>query len=117
MKRQISRNRIILISVLLLCGAAFFTATSPQRVPVVLLVVPFAYIFAVSYLLCALVLNIVFSFLNEKLVASIMALLITLLFILGSLHQLGTRDIILSLVFVTLIIWYLPKTNQHKPKR
>src|SRR5687768_15673639 len=87
------RKLIIYLVGLYIVGALFFMYTNPAELPLLVLIVPFIYIFGVLCLTILLICRIlrVKSALFVSLVVSVFGVL---LFILGSLHQLTLRDVI-----------------------
>lgn len=106
------RKQLIALVALLGVGIVFFTTTSPDQLPLLLLVLPFLYIFAVFYLLILLACRLI-GVKQARLVALIVAVFGVLLFVLGSLHQLTLRDALISLVLTASLTWYVTKVTKH----
>lgn len=103
-----------IIGGLLLYGAGviFFLTTSPENLPIALLVVPFLYMFVTTYLTTRFLVG---QFLvktpgRANILAGLTAVGVTLLLLLSSLHQLTIRDILLVFGIAVIFIWYLRKT-------
>ncbi len=101
---------LIYAAALYLPGLIFFASTSPQELPVGLYVLPFIYIFLCVYLTTRFVLiRLTKQQMYAKLLPNVIATLVTLLLLLGSLQQLSVRDIFLVVAIGGLLVWYLRK--------
>lgn len=107
---------IFLIALLIIPGIIFFATTSPEKLPVGLYIIPFVYLFIVSYLATRFLLNRIGGRRENtsaiRLVPYLVAVLVTLVLLLGSLQQLAGRDIILIVVIGSTLIWYLRRISQ-----
>ncbi len=98
--------------ILFVPGLVFFASTSPDELPVALYVLPFIYIFACVYLTTRfLMLKLGGGQRYIHLLPNIIAILVTLILLLGSLQQLSGRDVFLILAIGGLFAWYLRKLN------
>lgn len=107
------RKQAIILALLYLFGFIFFMNTNPEELPLLLLVVPFVYIFLVLYLTILFICRIlqVKSAIFVSLVVSVFGVL---LFVLGSLHQLTIRDLVISLTLTCLLTWYVVRITNTK---
>lgn len=80
--------------------------TNPENLPLLLLVLPFLYLFATAYLTVLLVCRVL-GVKSAVFVSLVVAIFGVLLFVLGSLHQLTLRDVIISLALTALLTWYV----------
>ena len=105
-------QRLIVLVLTYVVGLLFFALTNPSKLPLVVLIVPFVYIFitlyaTIHYMGRRLVLK------RTRLIALILSTLGVLLFILGSLHQLTLRDVIISLILSLVMSWYVARVSSH----
>lgn len=89
----------------------FFIFTSPQELPIYVLVVPFLLLYISSYIGMRYFAGVV-GLKQKQLIAHITATFVTVLLLLGSLHQLSFRDIAISLLIVTVLVWYMRRIQQ-----
>jgi len=109
-------NTKLRISTLILCyagGLVFFAVSSPDSLPIGLLILPFIYAFFIVYL-TVLTLSDIAGKRHSTFVPLLIAATSVLILILGSLRQLTLRDIALSIVIVTLLSWYISKARTNK---
>jgi hypothetical protein len=104
-------NNFILPIILVLITGVFFIFTSPFELPLLLLVVPFVLLFVTIYVVTRTVV-VQLGVRNPQLIALTMAVFSVVLLLLGSLHQLSFRDIVLSIAIVVLLTWYIRKMQQ-----
>lgn len=106
---------IIYALLLFLPGVIFFAMTNPKELPVAFYIVPFVYIYLCGYVVTRFLLIKLGSHRYLHLIPNVIAGLITLILLLGSLQQLSLRDIILLICIGVLLGWYLfklgPKTS------
>ena len=88
------------------------TYTSPERLPITLLIVPFAYIFSLVFFTVVYVFYLIDRPKVARLLGFISGIFVVLLFILGSLHQLDVKDVLLSLLITVVLSWYVIKIRQ-----
>lgn len=100
------RKQALLLVGLYLIGLLFFMNTNPSDLPLLLLILPFGYIFAVLYLTILFVCRVL-RVRSAVLVALIISIFGVLLFVLGSLHQLTVRDLLISVALTSLLTWYI----------
>jgi hypothetical protein len=94
-------------------GTIFLITTSPDNLPVALLIAPFIYIFICLYLTTLLIVGFLGSWIrHSRIAAGIVAIVGTLLLLLSSLHQLTARDVILSMSVTLIVMWYLQKSSR-----
>ncbi len=101
-----SRKQILGLMILYVAGIAFFSLTNPDELPLFVLIIPFLYIFGVLYLTILFVCRFM-SLRSSGLVSLIISIFGVLLFVLGSLHQLTVRDVIISLALTFILTWYV----------
>jgi hypothetical protein len=108
---QKSHWRHLIIGLLLYgVGVFFFAVTNPKDLPVPMLIIPFVYIFGCLYFTSFFIAKHISRLAAQaSLLASVIAVPITLLLLLSSLHQLSARDIVLSVSIAVILIWYLYK--------
>lgn len=104
------KPKISILILLLILGALFFMNTSPSEVPIYVLTLPFIYFFILVYVTVSVVQDL-FSRDIAAPIPLIVSALTLLMLILGSLHQLGAKDITLSLVLMVLLGWYIHKLS------
>jgi len=107
------RKHLIILLGLYLVGFVFFMNTDPQELPLLLLILPFLYLFAVFYLTILYVCRLlrVKSAVFVSLVISVFGVL---LMVLGSLHQLTPRDVIISIALTSILTWYIVRTTGQR---
>jgi len=111
MKRY--RTQAVVLGVLYLLGFIFFLNTNPAELPLLLLVIPFMYIFAVVYMTVLLVCGLL-RVKSAVFVSLVMSIFGVLLFVLGSLHQLTLRDVMISLALTSLLTWYVIRITNSR---
>ena len=107
------RKQAIILGTLYAVGVIFFMYTNPAELPLLLLIVPFVYIFVVLYL-SILFLCRVLQVKSAVFVSIVVSVFGVLLFVLGSLHQLTVRDLIISLALTCLLSWYVIRITSSK---
>lgn len=107
------RKQVIILGILYVLGLVFFMNTSPDELPLLLLVLPFIYIFLVLYLSISLVCQML-AVKSAFLISLVIAVFGVLLFVLGSLHQLTVRDMIISLALTCLLTWYITRITDKR---
>ncbi len=91
-------------------GIIFFLTSSPNNLPLPVLVAPFLYIFICGYLTLAFIFaKLMHNSSKSKVLAAIIAAGLTLLLLLSSLHQLTARDILIALGIAVILVWYMHK--------
>lgn len=99
--------------VLYLSGPLFFMATNPESLPLVMLVIPFVWLFVCLFVTTQLVLR------NRKqankrqtvMVSGVVASIPVLLALFQSIHQLSIRDVLLSVGLVVLLAIYMLRAD------
>jgi hypothetical protein len=104
------RKSALTLLLLYIGGLLFFMNTNPERLPLLLLIVPFIYIFAVLYLTILFVCRLL-AVKSAAFVSLVISIFGVLLFVLGSLHQLTLRDLIISVALTCLLTWYVIRLN------
>lgn len=102
------RKQAVTLVLLYLFGLVFFMNTNPEELPLLLLIIPFAYIFAVLYLTILFICRLM-RVKSEVFVALLVSIFGVLLFVLGSLHQLTVRDVLISLALTGMLTWYVTR--------
>jgi len=100
------RGQIIILALLYLFGIIFFMNTNPEELPLLALVVPFIYIFTVMYLTILLLCRLL-AVKSAVFVSMVVSVFGVLLLVLGSLHQLTVRDVVISIALTCLLTWYV----------
>jgi hypothetical protein len=106
------RAQISMLGCLYLAGIIFFMVTNPAELPLLLLVIPFAYIFITLYLSVVLIARLI-GVKRALAIAFIISVFGVLILVLGSLHQLTIRDTIISLALTVVLTWYVAKSNSR----
>lgn len=89
----------------------FFSFVSPESLPVAALTVPFLLVFITVYLIGMTLARL--THINAaQLIATITAVFVTLMLVLGSLHQLTIRDVLLGVAIIGLLTMYLRRLQQ-----
>ncbi len=105
-------RKVFTLFLLYLVGWLFFTMISPEQLPIVLLVVPFIYIFATVFYTALVAQEFIFPQMKKRRIVSfILALFLVLMLVLHSLHQLTSRDLLLGAAATILLTWYVSKIN------
>jgi len=106
-------RRYASLTLLYLFGPVFLVTTDPSRLPLVLLVVPFLWLFAVLSVTTWLILKNRPSVTRKQavLVSGVMATIPVLLAIFQSIHQLSLRDVLLSTGLVLLAAVYMLRAD------
>lgn len=92
----------------------FFASINPSSLPVGMLLAPFIVIFFVLYMTLyssVLLFSDKVSSTQIKLITTLVSTA-CLLLLIQSVTQLTIRDIVISLLIVTILIWYLSKTSK-----
>ena len=106
-------KKFLLLFLIYILGVLFFTSTSPADLPVVLLIVPFLYVFFAVFMTVYLLSRKINHQLSDKIIAVIAALFVVLVLVLGSLRQLSTIDVVLSVAITVLLGWYITKMQKN----
>jgi hypothetical protein len=107
-------HKLILLMLLVLAGPLFLSLTDPTRLPLPLIIVPFAWLFLVLYLSINFVIHWRWPDSSKKrsvIVAGVGAALPVLLLVFGSIHQLTIKDFLLALAIVTCVSVYMAKAD------
>ncbi len=102
------KPKVIALAILLIVGGILFTSTNPSTVSVGFIVIPFLYFFSVTYLVVSLAYDL-FKIRSRPVIPFVVSLLVLLILILGSLHQLSLRDVIICAVLIFALGFYLRK--------
>jgi hypothetical protein len=103
----------VLSSTVFLCVYIF--STNPQKLAAPLLLIPPIAVFVV----CLLLLRFVFGFftsvsnINLKVITFAFSALPALLMMLAAMGQLGLRDVVLTILFITGLAWYFERKKQQ----
>lgn len=105
--------KLAVISSLYAVGPLFFMLTDPEGIPLPLLVVPFLWLFAVTFMSSKLILQSKTSATKKQgaIVSSLLASLLTLLFVFQSIHQLTIRDVLISFAIIGIAGVYLLRAD------
>jgi phosphoglycerol transferase MdoB-like AlkP superfamily enzyme len=108
------KTRLAGLTILCVSGLVFFTLTNPARLPLVLLVLPFMWLFTVIFWSVWLLLGLstVLSPTRRRvLIAGATAMLPSLLLVFQSIHQLTARDVLLTVAFIGLAVFYVSRAD------
>ena len=108
-----NRKQLIVLALLYLGGIVFFMNTNPQELPLLMLILPFAYLFITFYLTILFVCRL-FRVKSAVFVSLVIAVFGVLLLVLGSLHQLTIRDVIISVALTCLLTWYITRITGQR---
>lgn len=114
---NLRKNKITLYALLMIGLALFIMFTSPEKLPAVLLIVPFAAFFFLIFGLVAYILERFYRFTGRKnpvpsrLLPLMVSIVATLILTLSSLGQLTPRDLILVFILSVLASFYISKTR------
>lgn len=112
-KLKQQKKHVIGLLVAYVSGILFFATTNPNELPLIMLVVPFLYLFAVFYMTILLFCRLL-AIKSAVLISVVISIFAVLLLVLGSLHQLTIRDMVISLALTVLLSWYVMRlTNQR----
>lgn len=116
MESDTKRSQIVkfmLIFCVYAFGPVFIATTNPDNLPLVLLIVPFLWLFLVLFLSTMYILRYRTSATKRQviMVSSLVASLIGLLAVFQSIHQLSIRDVLLSLGIVGLAALYMLRAD------
>lgn len=105
-------NSFVFLVILYLIGALFLAYTDPQKLPLPILILPFAYAFITVFLTLKLILTrLTNSRRLSNSVGATVSIFVVLLLVLASIRQLTIRDLMISLALTIIISWYLIKTK------
>lgn len=107
-------HKIIGLIVLYAFGPVFLASTNPETTPIVLLVVPFLWVFVVLFTTIWLLLGhsqMLSKGRRRLLLSGIAAVLPVLILVLNSIHQLTMGDILLVTAILGIISFYLSKAD------
>ncbi len=107
------RKQLVILLLLYIGGLIFFMNTNPQELPLLLLVLPFLYLFVVFYLSILFVCRLL-RVKSAVFVSLVIAVFGVLLLVLGSLHQLTLRDVIISVALTCLLTWYVVRITGQR---
>lgn len=107
MFKRLSKKNLT-VALLYAIGFIFLISVSPDSLPVWALVLPFIYAFVVVYLTAKMLSEGASSLSTHKQVISIsLATTVTLILVLGSLHQLNSKDILIAFGITVVLVFYL----------
>lgn len=107
MKLKLSKPTIAIV-VMLLGAVIFFLSVNPGDLPLVALIGPFIYVFVFLFL-CFYQLFKFFRFNNLKLASLIPTILIAVLLVMSSLHQITIKDVIIGVTLTVILSWYITR--------
>jgi len=108
-------KQIVTLLALYGVGIVFFINTNPEELPLLVLIVPFIYIFTVLYLTVLLLCRII-RLRSAVFVSLVISVFGVLLFVLGSLHQLTVRDTVISIALTGLLTWYVIRITGQRTR-
>lgn len=97
------------LALLYVLGFVLLLFTSPQRLPIIVLIVPFLYVFGTVFLTVVYIGSLLGRKRGVRLLATVISIFVVLIFVLGSMHQLDSKDILISLFITVLLGWYIIK--------
>ena len=108
-----TKKRLIILLGIYLVVLVFFISVNPEKLPLILLLLPFLLIFLVMYLSLIFVLDTFFKIKSQpkRLIAFSVSIMPVLLLIIQSITQLTLRDVLLSISIVVIVVWYTIKLN------
>ncbi len=108
-----TKKRLLILAGLYILVLLFFVTVNPEKLPLVLLLLPFGLIFLVLYMTLTLILDTFFKIKPQpkRLVAFSISVMPVLLLIIQSITQLTLRDVLLSMSIVVIVVWYTVKLN------
>jgi len=108
-----NKKRLLILLGLYLFVFLFFIIVNPEKLPLVLLLLPFLLIFVTIYMTLILILDTFFKIKSQpkRLIAFSISVMPVLLLIIQSITQLTLRDVLLSISIVVIIVWYTTKLN------
>jgi 4-amino-4-deoxy-L-arabinose transferase-like glycosyltransferase len=116
-KIKTRKLKIILLILLYLSLPLFIFFTNPQNLPIPLLIMPVALLFAIIFVTVHLIItrkikrSQVMSRTRLLIISGVIAIVPVILIVLASIGQFTLRDIILASVIVIIIAWYLLKVD------
>ncbi len=114
MSGRIKAHKIVGLLLLYASGLLFLMSTDPAQLPLVLIVVPFLWLFATLFATLWLVLGLLPAFQPHKrrlITAGSGSALPVLLLVFRSMHQLTIRDILLSVVLIAVAAFYVSRAD------
>ena len=111
--KQYLNKRNIAYFLLYVSGPVFFALVNPNDLPLVLLVLPFAWLFSVLFLSIWLITGQYERLGRRKrlLLALVMSIIPVVLFVFQSVSQLSPRDVVLSFGLIGLAILYIARAD------
>jgi hypothetical protein len=106
-KHKLRLLKLLIVAVLLIGFLAF---TNPRELTAHFLIVPFVFLFAIFYLVSITLVELAFSAYSRKkqlFLAIVLASAPTGLLLLQSISQLSIRDVVLTLMFLSLFGFYV----------
>ena len=106
-------RKYVAIAGLYILGPVFFAFTSPENLPLPLLVLPFIWMFSVLFVTSWLLLSGYKSIRRKQvvLVSGVIACIPVLLAVFQSIHQRSIRDVLLSVGLVLLTALYMLRAD------
>lgn len=116
MESILSKQKILKLCALFFVGAmgpVFFMTTDPDKLPLFLLILPFAWIFFVIYMTTQLLVtrSTKAGRKQARIIASLLSSLIVLLFVFQSIHQLSVKDVLISIAIIGIAAVYLLRAD------
>lgn len=102
----------ICVGLLYVLGLLFMVYTSPQRLPIALLILPFVYMFILVFCTVLYLTSLLGYKGRARLLATTVSIFVVLLFVLGSMHQLDAKDVLLSVIITVVLSWYIVKIRR-----
>lgn len=95
-------------------GIAFFFLIDPRTLPLVLMIVPFLWVFIAIFFTCWVIMSHFEVFGSRKrrvILGGVASGLPVLLLVLSSIHQLTFRDVVISVAIVSLLGLYMSRAD------
>lgn len=102
-------KKLIMLALAYLGGFLFFAFVNPEKLPLILILLPFIIIFLLIYISVQIVLDIFFTLKTKRqshIISLVLAVMPVLMLIIQTVTQLTVRDVILSISITTILIWY-----------
>lgn len=107
------KRQLLVLVALYTFGLLFLLFTNPEKLPLLLLILPFVYAFITLFLTIRLIVQL---FTDSRALGNGVGLTITifviLTLVLASIRQLSARDLLISLAITVILSWYLVKIRR-----
>lgn len=109
-----NRTKFMFITLLYISLPLFIVSTNPNNLNLALLILPFTLLFLIIYITSQKLISITTHYSNKQIRTSsiVLSLILTMMAVLQSLHQLTVRDFLLSTTTALLLSWYFLRINR-----